>query len=204
MTSAGSLLLVAGHLFLAAPATKETPSPDTAQELPPEPSPPKLPWLGASVFVGAPDGAGVAVVVRPWRWLRVEAGALHNLVSPGVYGGVSGLLLPGWLTPSLTLEGGYYFPGNANGVVQLVRPSFQSHFLDSVQYNFINAHLGLELGSPRRFTFFVHGGFTHVNASDNSFTAGLAQNTNMNWSGTAATASLNAVSGKLGFILYVG
>jgi hypothetical protein len=203
MLALGAMLL-AGHVLSAAPETNEPRGPGTFQELPSPPTP-KLPWLGAELFVGAPDGAGVAVVVRPWRWVRFQAGALHNGVSPGIHGGVTGLLLPGWATPSVTLEGGYYFPGNANGVAQLlVRPNFESHFLDSVQYNFVNAHLGVELGSPRRFTVFLHAGYTHVNASDNSFTQGLEQNTNMSWSGSAATVSMSAVSGKLGFILYVG
>jgi hypothetical protein len=164
-----------------------------------------LPLLGAELFVGVPDGVGVAIVARPKRWLRLGLGALDNGAAPGVFGGGTYLPFRGWVTPSATLEGGYYFSGNANGLAQRFAGSgFQSAFLNSVQYGFVNAHVGVEMGRPRRFTFYLHGGVTYVHAQDNSFTQGLEQNTNMVWTGQPATVDVVGASAKLGFILYVG
>src|SRR4051794_18607446 len=71
---------------------------------------------GAALDVGVPDGAGASVVFRPAPWLRFAASGLHNAVSPGVRASATYAPFSPGLTPSLTLEGGHFFPGNANGV----------------------------------------------------------------------------------------
>src|SRR3989442_4804519 len=79
-------------------------------------SAPALPLVGVMADVGLPDGAGASLVVRPMKWLRVTGGGTYNMISSGVRAGAS--LLPfGW-GPSLSVEGGHYFDGDANGLVR--------------------------------------------------------------------------------------
>jgi hypothetical protein len=110
---------------------------------------------------GLPDGANASLVYRPMRWLRAEAGVGYNLISPGVRGGLT--LIPFGVGPSLTVEGGHYFDGNANGTARKIAGSSfkDSALLERVGYDFANAHLGLEIGS-RRMTFFLHGGMSYI------------------------------------------
>ena len=114
--------------------------------------------------VGLPDGAGASLVYRPMKWLRVTGGGTYNMISSGLRAGAS--LLPfGW-GPSLTVEGGHYFDGDANGLVRkFAGSSYQSNaVLERVGYDYANAHLGLDLGY-RRVTFFIHGGMSFIRAS---------------------------------------
>ena len=125
---------------------------------------PPLPPIGIMADAGLPDGLMAALVVRPIRYLRVHGGGGMNTSSAGVRGGLS--VLPLGSGPSLNLEVGHYFAGEANG---LVRASVQglgrfSSYVNSLAYTFGNAHLGLDFGE-RHFTFFVHGGLTFVRAT---------------------------------------
>ena len=165
-----------------------------------------LPWLGAKLDVGVPDGLGVSVLIRPWSFLRFEAGVLENGFAPGIRGGLAFTPVHSWVTPVLALEAGHYFAGNANGIAKKVsgNPNFSSGFLNSVQYDFGNAHLGLEFGSFRRFVFFVHSGLTRVIAHDSSFAEGLQGQAGGGWTSGPATVHANSYSAKLGFILYLG
>jgi hypothetical protein len=162
--------------------------------------------LGAQLDVGVPDGAGLSLVVRPWKWTRFEAGVLENGVSAGVRAGVTVMPWQWWVTPVLTGEAGYFFAGDGNHLVRLIgsNPNFSNAFLSSIQYDFLNAHLGLELGSPRRFLFTLHGGLTHLDLYDNSFAQGLQQASKSSWTGGTASVHLNIPSVKFGFVLYLG
>jgi hypothetical protein len=121
----------------------------------------RWPLVGAMVDVGVPDGLIGSLVVRPWKWFRVEAGAGSNSVSKGWRGGFS--LIPFGSGPSLSLEYGRYGQGDANGLVRsMAGGSFSgSPLLEKLEYDYANAHVGLEFGG-KYFTFFVHGGMSMV------------------------------------------
>jgi hypothetical protein len=152
------LLLLAGGPAAAADVT-------TVTAAPPPPAPTqRLPRIGLQADAGLPDGVNGSLAFRPARWVRAAVGGGYNMISSGVRAGLT--LAPfGW-GPSATLEGGHYFDGNANGVArQFAGASFKdSALLERVGYDYVNAHLGLELGY-RRVTFYVHGGMSYVRAS---------------------------------------
>jgi hypothetical protein len=151
------VLLAVGRSAGAAEVTAAT----TAQ-VPAKPV--ALPRIGIMADAGLPDGMNGSLVFRPARWVRAHAGGGYNMISSGVRGGFT--LAPFGSGPSLTLEGGHYFDGNANGVARkLAGATFKDNaLLERVGYDYANAHLGLELGY-RRVTFYLHGGMSYIRAS---------------------------------------
>src|SRR5438477_8211508 len=134
-------LLVLLALGRVASAAEVTATRDAA----PSAAAPTLPKIGLMTDAGLPDGVNGSLVFRPARWVRAHVGGGYNMISSGVRGGVT--LAPfGW-GPSVSLEGGHYFEGNANG---LARKAAGADFKDSavlerVGYDYANGHLGLEL-----------------------------------------------------------
>jgi hypothetical protein len=116
--------------------------------------------LGLSLDAGLPDGASATVLYRPWKYVRFGGGMLYNYVGYGVLGSAS--VVPYFpIAPSLTLEVGHFFDANANARF----PRFDDNLkplLQRVGYTFVNAQLGLELGHPNWFVFFVRGGLSRV------------------------------------------
>src|SRR6185369_4854552 len=146
-----SLLLCASSAFAAAPtaAVSDMGAVAAAQ---PAPKAPPLPIVGVMTDAGLPDGLAASLVVRPTSWLRLHGGGSYNLISAGVRAGVT--LVPfGW-GPSLSIEGGHYFEGDANNLMRRFAGSSWSSnaALERVGYDYANAHLGLDFGS-RRATF---------------------------------------------------
>jgi hypothetical protein len=159
--------------------------------------------------VGLPDGAGASLVYRPLKWLRVTGGGTYNMISSGVRAGAS--LLPfGW-GPSLTLEGGHYFDGDANGLVRkFAGSSYQSNaVLERVGYDYANAHVGLDLGY-RRVTFFIHAGMSFIRASVHNVDQAI-QSDSASSSSSSTTVAVKqdpiirafTPSAKLGLIVYL-
>jgi hypothetical protein len=151
-------LLALGRVASAAEVTA------TREAAPPAAAAPALPKIGLMADAGLPDGVNGSLVFRPARWVRAHVGGGYNMISSGVRGGVT--LAPfGW-GPSLSLEGGHYFDGNANGLARkFAGADFKdSAVLERVGYDYANAHLGLELGY-RRVTFYLHGGMSYIRAS---------------------------------------
>ena len=70
------------------------------------------PTWGLMLDAGAPDGFNASIVARPFSFLRMQLGGGSNLVSKGVRAGLA--LVPFGAGPSLTIEGGHYFDGDAN------------------------------------------------------------------------------------------
>jgi hypothetical protein len=119
--------------------------------------------LGLAIDGGVPDGASATVLYRPWKFLRFGGGLLYNYIGYGVRGGVS--VLPYFpIAPSLTLEAGHYFEANANArIAQFGKvPQELQPLLDRVSYTFANAQLGLEVGHPDWFVFYVRAGLSRV------------------------------------------
>lgn len=161
--------------------------------------------IGLWVDAGVPDGAGVSLVVRPFSWLRLHAGATHNDIAPGVRGGLSLVPWNAVVTLTLTVEGGHAFEGDANSLARLIlgQASFNSAYLQKVSYDYLNAHLGVEIGSQRRFVFFIHAGMSQVWGTVNSFEAGVQSSGGAGYTASPATVRGLAPSAKLGFVLFL-
>jgi hypothetical protein len=127
-----------------------------------EPGAPTPTQLGLLVDGGVPDGAGISIAYRPWTWLRLQGGGIYNTVNGGFRGGVTLLPFYSWFTPTLTVEAGHYSGGDASSVTRRFSndPRLTNAF--NVAYNFENAHLGFEVGSPRWVAFFLRAGLSYV------------------------------------------
>lgn len=160
--------------------------------------------FGLAMDAGIPDGAGVSAVVRPLEWLRFHAGATSNYFGTGVRGGVS--LVPFYfgVTPALTVEGGHYFNADLSTVVEAAGIPFGSSLLSDVTYDYVNGHLGVEVGSPRRFVFYLRAGLSALQIQLHSFEEGLRSATQDDTiDAQAAKLSVVTPSAKLGFIVYL-
>jgi hypothetical protein len=166
MRSFGSPLLVVALASVAPARAAEVTVARAAQ--PPAAVAGAPPRIGVMMDAGVPDGANASLVFRPRKWLRGHLGGGYNLVSPGVRAGVA--VLPFGSGPSLTLEGGHYFDGNANSIAhKIAGAGFKdSALLDRVGYDYANLHLGADFGY-RRVTFYVHGGLSYVRARIHNF-----------------------------------
>jgi hypothetical protein len=114
--------------------------------------------LGLQLSAGGPQGFGGALVLRPLPWLRVHAGGAHNVLGPGIQGGVT--LVPWRLraSPTLTLEAGHFFETDVSDDFEGTFPDAFDPSLREFGYQFYSAQLGVELGSQRSFLFFLRAG----------------------------------------------
>ena len=162
--------------------------------------------FGLQLDGGVPDGAAASLLYRPLKFLRLGGGLLYNYAGYGVRGGVT--ILPYFpIAPSLTLEAGHYFDSNVASSVgrfttvsDSVRP-----LLQQVGYTFVNAQVGLELGHPDWFVFFVRGGLSRVWLSVHGAEAAAQQLTSggLTVSHMADPSLRLAIPDvKVGFILY--
>ncbi|HUK66819.1 MAG TPA: hypothetical protein VLV17_08320 [Anaeromyxobacteraceae bacterium] len=163
--------------------------------------------LGLSLDAGVPNGASATLLYRPLKYLRLGGGLLYNYIGYGALASVS--LQPHyWIAPSLSLEAGHYFDANALDKVArftTVDASVQP-LLEQVGYTFVNAQVGLELGAPSTFVFFVRGGLSRVwlNVNNAQAAAQAASGT----SGTRLTSienpsvRLGLPCAKAGFMFY--
>src|SRR6185369_9247022 len=109
---------------------------------------------GAMLDLGVPDGVIASFVFRPHKMARVHAGLGYNGISPGLRLGAA--FLPfGW-GPSVDLDYGHYFEGDANGLVGMFAGPTKDgrELLSDVGYDYVNLRAGMELGGDR-FTFLV-------------------------------------------------
>jgi hypothetical protein len=184
---------------IPAAETKANEEPPPARPAAP-PSRSRAPLLAAMVDAGVPEGAAASVAYRPWQWLRVEAGGMHNLIGPGLRAGISLIPFYFWITPSLNLEVGHFFSGDATWMAHRftssrnIDPLFQR-----VGYDFGSAHLGLEIGSPSGVSFFLQVGASYVQMSSNGVQQVISDPTIQ-----ASDIKLTGVipSAKLGMTIY--
>jgi hypothetical protein len=122
--------------------------------------------FGVTTDVGVPDGANAALVFRPIRALRLHAGGGYNLISSGVRAGVSVVPLSSWVSPTLSIDAGRYFEGDANPIARRIQgdSTYSSPMLERVGYDYVNAHLGLEFGRQWA-TFYIHAGMSRVSGT---------------------------------------
>jgi hypothetical protein len=149
--------------------------------------------------VGVPSGGSGSVVYRPIRALRVHAGAAHNLIGPGVQGGLTVAPLSSWVSPTLGVEAGRFFVRDANpAIARISGEESDVGALEHVAYDFASAHLGVELGRAWA-TFYVHGGVSwlrgDLGGSDTSEDGSVTTMTDVGVRGFG-------VSARLGFIVY--
>jgi hypothetical protein len=157
--------------------------------------------------VGVPDGAVLGVAYRPAFWTRLEAGAGTNSISPGMRVGAA--VIPFTEGPSLTVEGGYYFEGDASAIVSQFAGHSHTRTAQQVGYQFVNFHVGLDFGS-RYSTFFLHGGMTYLHTILHDANDALGGQS-VNSQGDVTTYTFNQdvnvnvwfPSFKLGFLVYI-
>jgi len=120
--------------------------------------------FGLGLDIGAPQGAGLTVLFRPWWWLEFNAGLAYNVIGTGIRGGltVSPVRFP--VRPTLSFDLGHYFSGDLTKFTSTSDP-YQQALLKDAAYDFWSAQLGLEVGSRNSFSFYLRGGVTHVGAT---------------------------------------
>jgi len=148
------------------------------------------------------DGMNASLVYRPWWWLRLHAGGGYNFVSPGVQGGLALVPFRTWFTPTLVLEGGHYFDGNANETIRTFggSPDMSSPLLERIGYDYGNARLGFEFGR-RWATFYIHAGYTYMTTTLHGANQALGSSEVTIRKDPEATAL--TVSARIGLIVYV-
>ncbi|HYZ90163.1 MAG TPA: hypothetical protein VE620_12765 [Myxococcales bacterium] len=170
----------------AAPADMAPPGAPAAQAAPvvaPE-SKPHSSWyslydgnhFGLLIDAGVPTGAGISAMFRPWQLVRIEGGVNYNYLSFGLRGGVTFIPFEFAVTPTLHVEGGHMFDGDAS---RFVSDPGVKILLGHVPENYLSTSLGLEFGSQQRSVFFIRAGMSwifteasNVAASVNTSTGG--------------------------------
>jgi hypothetical protein len=118
--------------------------------------------FGLLVDGGVPGGAGLAGMFRPWHFLRVEGGVNWNYLSYGLRGGVTVIPFEWGLTPTVHLEGGHFFTGDAS---RFASGGGAKILLANVPEDYLSASLGLEFGSQQRFVFFLRAGLCWIRSA---------------------------------------
>lgn len=164
------------------------------------------PAIGVMADVGVPDGGTASLVYRPIAPVRLSAGVSHNLVGPGVRGGITLIPLSSWITPTLSASYGRFVERDANPTARRVSgdPMLSSPALERVGYDYADAHLGLELGR-QRVTFFLHAGVTRISGQvRNLGQLGGDEPSDVTVTFTQDPAvTVTTVSARLGLILYL-
>lgn len=167
----------------------------------PEPAKSGILHLGLGLDAGVPDGAALTVVGRPWYFLRLHGGVAHNVASAGVHGGLSLIPFKFYVTPAVTLEGGQFF--RAGTLIDSIHVDPQAADLAKrVTYRYVNLHLGLEFGSPRSFTFYLHAGLSRLWGTVHDITGLLSNNGVQGLTAGDAAVVATLPSAKVGFFFY--
>ncbi|HEY4013244.1 MAG TPA: hypothetical protein VGM06_07890 [Polyangiaceae bacterium] len=143
--------------------------------------------VGMGLDIGVPDGAALAIVVRPGLdWLTVAGGVTYNGMAPGLRLGATVAPLATIVSPTLTIEGGHAWQGTVPGVSGS----------PALGYTYANFHVGIDVGSHNGLRFFLRGGVSYLDMSAS------------NWSPSSSTVDIGiaspsysgwlAPSGKLG------
>jgi hypothetical protein len=155
---------------------------------------------------GLPDAVGASVLFRPLPWLRFSGGLATNTVGVAARAGV-GVAFYFPITPSLNLDVGHYFRADYRPLLNKLGMSDSSGsigpMLQNIGYDFASATLGLELGSPRHFCFFVRAGISYW-AFDLTQSEALLRATLEDEGLRADDIKLRftSPSAKLGFLIY--
>lgn len=155
---------------------------------------------------GLPDFVGASVLYRPLPWLRLNGGLATNTAGVAVRAGV-GVAFYFPITPSLNLDVGHYFPADYRPLAQRLGMSTSDETvalaLQDIGYDFASATVGLELGSPRHFSFFVRAGISYwsfnVGQSEAILRAALQD---QGLTADPIQLRFTSPSAKVGFLIY--
>jgi hypothetical protein len=169
----------------------------------PAPAAASPPRLGIMADAGVPDGATASVVVRPYGFVRLHGGVSYNGISNGVRGGITLLPLPFWFTPTLSVDYGRYFEGDANPLVRRITGDgeFNSEVLERIGYDYVNAHAGLAFGR-RWVTFYLQGGATRVVSEVHNLNTATGDMSPVTFT-QDPRVKLTSVSARLGLVVYL-
>lgn len=194
------LLVAAWVLFAAAPVRAEEP------EAAPEPSAFSFyrgTHFGVQLDAGLPSGAGLTLVARPWKLIRIDAGAGYNLVGYGIKGGVTLVPFHWWVTPTLGLSAGHFFPGDAGRFAKNADAAARI-LLSRVGYDYAALDLGLEIGGQNRFVFFLRAGLAQLRPSVRNVNEAIqAANPSLRVTAADPTLSARIPTARLGFLVYL-
>jgi hypothetical protein len=126
--------------------------------------------VGLLVDGGAPIGAGVAGLFRPWRFLRLEGGVNWNYLSFGLRGGLTVIPFEFGVTPTIHLEAGHFFNGDAS---RFTSNAGAKILLAHIPDDYLSALLGLEFGSQQRFVFFLRAGLSWIRSEAQNVKQGI-------------------------------
>ena len=118
--------------------------------------------FGVGVDVGVPDGAAVSLVINPISWLRFSLAGLTYGAAAGMRVSVALVPFHGTFRPTLSFDGGHYFPGDLASVFGIGGAAAGP--LSRVQYDFGSAHLGFEVGSGR-LSFIFRAGASYLDGT---------------------------------------
>lgn len=170
----------------------------------------RLAPMGVSLDLGIPDFAGLSFNWRPIWLVRAHAGVLFNGVGPGVRAGVTIIPFNFIVTPTLSVEAGRYFGGDGS-FLSRVLPIDQAQggamqdVLKDLQYTFASAHLGVEVGPPGSFVFYLRAGLSYVDTTLTGSGAAVEEQVNdPNLSVEDFKLRGSIPSLKLGFLFYFG
>ena len=136
---AGALALCAFALLHPGSAAASEPQEATSSD---EEAPPAPRRLGLMFDVGSIEGGMLSLSARPTHYLRLEAGAGSNAVSPGFRLGIVALPFGSW--PTFSLSGGHFFEGDINGIARAfsVGGYTPNPRLEHFDYDFTSLQLG--------------------------------------------------------------
>ncbi len=173
------------------------------------PSPTRYGVLFDAAF---PDGFGLSFAYRPHWAFRFSAGGTYNLLGVGLRAGVSAVPFQTAVTPSLSLDAGHVFSADMGKAVRLFTdkiPASLQPLLQSVSYDYVDLLVGLEVGSQRRFSFYLKAGigwiWSTAHGTGTYQSTGGTSGTNVTLKVTATDPSVNPAlpSVKLGFIYWI-
>ena len=176
------------------------------------PTPPASTWrlnrFGIAVDAGLPDFAGATLLYRPLKFVRLGGALLYDYVGYGVRGGVT--ILPYFaIAPSLSVEAGHFFETNAAAKLEQRGVTIDANVrpvLERFGYTFANAQVGLEIGHPNWFVFYVRAGITRLwYTARGASQVAAAQQGSSTTRVTIADPSLRAQfpEAKVGFLFFI-
>ena len=162
--------------------------------------------LGVMVDAGVPDGLTGSVVYRPLRLVNVHAGLGTNLIGVGLRAGATLYVLPTAVAPTLNVEAGHYFAGDANATANRLglTDDSDSPLLREFGYDYANLHVGVDVGRDR-MSFYFHAGFSFLRGTLHNLDEVVAEDANEDLTvriGEDATISIVTPSARIGFLFF--
>lgn len=159
----------------------------------------EVPFIGAQVDVGAPDGIGASLVVNPGRYLRIHAGGLNNGIGSGVRFGATIVTFPeSAFRPIIGVDVGYVFAGTGAWLPQLIDDAAIRNAISGVHLAFANGQVGFEAGS-KHVAFTLRAGISYVSMTAANQEVSTGANSSVTISGIAVTAVIP--SARLGVLV---